>query len=105
VAARRIQCDEIWSFCYGKDENVSEEKEAEGAGSLWTWTALDADSKLIVSYLCGGRDASWANSFMKYVAARVTTRIQITTEGHKAYLGDVEGAFGADVDYALLIKL
>ncbi|HVC46035.1 MAG TPA: IS1 family transposase [Terracidiphilus sp.] len=105
VGAKRIQCDEIWSFCYGKDKNVSEEKKAEGAGSLWTWTALDADSKLIVSYLCGGRDAAWARSFMEDVAARVTTRVQITTDGHKAYIEAVEGAFGMDVDYALLIKL
>jgi IS1 family transposase len=105
VAAKRIQCDEIWSFCYGKDKNVSEEKKAEGAGSLWTWTALCADSKLIVSYLCGGRDASWAMSFMKDVASRLTTRVQITTDGHKAYVEAVEGAFGMDVDYAMLIKL
>jgi IS1 family transposase len=105
VKAKRIQCDEIWSFCYGKDKNVSEEKKAAGAGSLWTWTALDANSKLIVSYLCGGRDAAWARSFMKDVAARLTTRVQITTDGHKAYLEAVEGAFGMDVDYALLIKL
>jgi len=105
VAAKRIQCDEIWSFCYGKEKNVSQEQKAKGAGSLWTWTALDAHSKLIVSYLCGGRDASWAREFMKDLAARVTTRVQITTDGHKAYLEAVEGAFGMDVDYALLIKL
>ena len=92
-------------FCYGKDKNVSEEKKAKGAGSLWTWTALDADSKLIVSYLCGGRDASWAISFMKDVASRLTTRVQITTDGHKAYVEAVEGAFGMEVDYAMLIKL
>lgn len=101
VAARRIQCDEIWSFCYGKEKNVSEEKKAEGAGSLWTWTALDADSKLIVSYLCGGRDANCAISFMKNVASRLTTRVQITTDGHKAYVEAVKGAFGMDVDYAI----
>jgi IS1 family transposase len=105
VAAKRIQCDEIWSFCYGKDKNISEEKKAEGAGSLWTWTALDADSKLIVSYLCGGRDAGWAKSFMGDVASRLTTRVQVTTDGHRAYLEAVEGAFGMDVDYAMLIKL
>jgi len=105
VAAKRIQCDEIWSFCYGKDKNVSEAKKAEGAGSLWTWTALDADSKLIVSYLCGGRDAAWAKSFMGDVASRLTTRVQITTDGHKAYLEAVEGAFGMNLDYAMLIKL
>jgi IS1 family transposase len=105
VASKRIQCDEIWSFCYGKDKNVSNEQKANGAGSLWTWTALDADSKLIVSYLCGGRDAAWAMDFMKDVASRVTTRIQITTDGHRAYAEAVEGAFGMDVDYAMLIKL
>ena len=105
VKANRIQCDEVWSFCYAKDKNSSDEKKAQGAGSLWTWTALCADSKLIVSYLCGGRDAVWARSFMKDVAARLTTRVQITTDGHKAYLEAVEGAFGMDVDYALLIKL
>jgi IS1 family transposase len=85
--------------------NVSEEQKAAGAGSLWTWTALDADSKLIVSYLCGGRDAAWARSFMEDVASRLTTRVQITTDGHKAYVEAVEGAFGMDVDYAMLIKL
>ena len=105
VASKRVQCDEIWSFCYGKEKNVTEEQKANGAGSLWTWTALDADSKLIVSYLCGGRDASYAMAFMKDVASRLTTRVQITTDGHKAYAEAVEGAFGMDVDYAMLIKL
>jgi len=105
LKSERIQCDEIWSFCYGKEKNVSKEQKAKGAGSLWTWTALDADSKLIVSYLCGGRDAAWAKSFMKDVASRLTTRVQITTDGHRAYVEAVEGAFGMDVDYAMLIKL
>ncbi len=77
----------------------------DGAGSLWTWTALDADSKLIVSYLCGGRDSSWAMSFMEDVASRLATRVQITTDGHKAYADAIEGVFGMDVDYAMLIKL
>ena len=105
LKSKRVQCDEIWSFCYGKDKNISDEKKAEGAGSLWTWTALDADSKLIVSYLCGGRDASWAMSFMADLASRLATRVQITTDGHKAYADAVEGVFGIDVDYAMLIKL
>jgi IS1 family transposase len=105
VSARRIQCDEIWSFCYGRDKNVSDEQKSEGAGSLWTWTAIDADSKLIVSYLCGGRDAAWAMDFIKDVASRLTTRVQITRDGHKAYAEAVEGAVGMDVDYAMLIKL
>ncbi len=105
VAAQRVQCDEIWSFCYAKEKNVPVEKEGTGAGSVWTWTAIDADSKLVISYLCGGRDASWACAFMKDLASRVTTRIQITTDGHRAYAEAVEGAFGMDVDYAMLIKL
>lgn len=104
IAAKRIQCDEIWSFCYGKDKNISDEKKAEGAGSLWTWTAIDADSKLIVSYLCGGRDASWARAFMEDVASRLITRVQLTTDGHRVYAEAVEGAFGMEVDYAMLVK-
>jgi IS1 family transposase len=102
---QRVQCDEIWSFCYAKEKNVPVAKEGTGAGSVWTWTAIDADSKLILSYLCGGRDASWACRFMEDLASRVTTRIQITTDGHRAYAEAVEGAFGMSVDYAMLIKL
>lgn len=106
VKSKRIQCDEIWAFCYAKQKNVETAKAApEDAGDLWTWTALDADSKLIVSYLIGGRDAGYANDFMQDVASRLANRVQLTTDGHKAYLEAVEGAFGADVDYAMLIKL
>jgi len=106
VLAKRIQCDEIWAFCYAKAKNVATAKAAPSdAGDVWTWTAIDADSKLIVSYLLGGRDAGYAHEFMQDVAARLTTRVQLTTDGHKAYLQAVEGAFGADVDYAQLIKL
>jgi IS1 family transposase len=105
VKARRVQCDEVWSFCYAKEKNVPVEKQGTGAGSVWTWTAIDADSKLILSYLCGGRDAEWACQFMEDLASRVTTRIQITTDGHRAYAEAVEGAFGMEVDYAMLIKL
>jgi IS1 family transposase len=105
VKAARVQCDEIWSFCYAKEKNVPVEKEGTGAGSVWTWTAIDADSKLIISYLCGGRDASWACQFMEDLASRVSTRIQITTDGHRVYAEAVEGAFGMEVDYAMLIKL
>ena len=75
---QRLQCDEIWSFCYGKEKNVTEEQKKAGAGSLWTWTALDADSKLIVSYLCCGRDASWARSRC-YAALHYWLML---TEGH-----------------------
>lgn len=104
IAAKRIHCNEIWSFCCRKDKNISDEKKAEGAGSLWTWTALDADSKLIVSYLCGGRDAAWGRAFMEDVASRLTTRVQITTDRHRVYAEAVGGAFGIDVDYTMLIK-
>ncbi len=105
VKVQRVQCDEVWSFCYAKEKNVPLKKEGTGAGSVWTWIAIDADSKLVLSYLCGGRDASWACKFMEDLASRVTTRIQITTDGHRAYAEAVEGAFGMDVDYAMLIKL
>ena len=105
VFARRIQCDEIWSFCYAKAKNVPEEKKGTGAGDVWTWVGIDADSKLVVSYLCGGRDAQWGLQFMEDLASRVTTRIQITSDGHRAYAEAVEGAFGMDVDFAMLIKL
>jgi len=106
VRAKRVQADEIWSFTYAKQKNVETAKAApEGAGDTWTWTALDADSKLIVSWLVGGRDADYADAFMQDVASRLAGRVQLTTDGHKAYLEAVEGAFGADVDYAQLVKL
>ncbi|UFN51442.1 IS1 family transposase [Roseomonas sp. OT10] len=106
VKAKRVQCDEIWSFCYAKQKNVATAKAApEEAGDVWTWTALDADSKLIVSYLIGGRDAGYAAAFMDDVADRLANRVQLTTDAHKPYLTAVEGAFGADVDYAMLVKL
>jgi len=105
VNARRVQCDEVWSFCYAKAKNVPEEKKGTGAGDVWTWTAIDADSKLVISYLCGKRDAECALNFMDDLASRVATRIQITTDGFRAYAEAVQGAFGLDVDYAMLIKL
>lgn len=106
VRSKRIQCDEIWAFCYAKQRNVAAAKAAPSeAGDIWTWTAIDADSKLIVSYLIGGRDAGYATAFMEDVAARLANRVQLTTDGLKAYLDAVEGAFGADVDYAQLVKL
>jgi IS1 family transposase len=106
VKSKRVQCDEIWAFCYAKQRNVETAKAApEEAGDLWTWTALDADSKLIVSYLIGGRDAGYAHAFMEDVAARLANRVQMTTDGLKAYLDAIEGAFGADIDYAQLVKL
>ncbi len=106
VRSRRIQCDEIWAFIYAKDKNLSEEeRQVKGVGSIWTWTALDAESKLMVSYHVGTRDAACANEFMLDVAKRVVDRVQLTTDGLRAYLDAVEGAFGANIDFAQLIKL
>ena len=96
VTASRIQCDEVWSFTYAKQKNVAKAKAApDEAGDTWTWTALDADTKLIVSSMVGGRDAEYANAFMDDVASRLANRVQMTTDGHKAYLEAVEGSFGA----------
>ncbi len=106
VVSKRVQCDEIWSFTYAKAKNVAEAKAApDGAGDTWTWTALDADTKLIVSHFVGGRDGECAMMFMDDVAKRLATRVQLTTDGHRAYLDAVEGAFGCDVDYAQLVKI
>lgn len=106
VKAKRVQCDEIWSFTYAKAKNVAEAKAApDGAGDTWTWTAIDADSKLIVSHFVGGRDGECAMMFMDDVAKRLATRVQLTTDGHRAYLDAVEGAFGCDVDFAQLVKI
>jgi IS1 family transposase len=106
VAAKRVQCDEIWSFVGAKQKNISAMKApVDSAGDVWTWTALDADSKMMVSYLVGGRDGQYALAFMDDVASRLANRAQLTTDGHKAYLEAVEGAFGADVDYAQLVKI
>jgi IS1 family transposase len=105
VKAKRVECDEIWSFNYCKRATLPTAKSAPAdAGDVWTWTALDRDSKLMISYLVGGRDTGYATEFMQDVADRVANRIQLTTDGHKAYLDAVDGAFGLDVDYAMLIK-
>lgn len=106
LSCKQIQCDEIWSFCYAKEKNVPEEMKGKlGFGDVWTWTAIDADSKLIVSYLVGDRSAVYARKFIDDLASRLAHRVQLTTDGHKAYLSAVEGAFGADVDYAMLDKI
>ena len=105
LTSKRIQVDEIWSFTYAKEKNVATAKVApEVAGDTWTWTAIDADTKLIASYLVGGRDSEYAMWFMDDLASRLTNRVQLTSDGHRAYLEAVEGAFGADVDYAQLVK-
>ena len=106
VKAQKVQCDEIWSFCYAKAKNVRGAKAApQEAGDVWTWTAIDSDSKMILSWMAGGRDSEYAIEFMDDLCARLANRVQLTTDGHKAYLEAVEGAFGADVDYAQLVKL
>ena len=104
--SKRIECDEVWSFCYAKQKNVATAKAApEGAGDVWTWTALDADSKLMVSYLVASRDAGSAYEFMHDVASRLANRVQLTTAGYKPYLAAVSDAFNNDVDYAQLVKV
>jgi len=106
VKARRVQVDEIWSFTGAKQKNVAGmKKPVDGAGDTWTWTALDADSKLIVTWLVGGRDSDYAIAFMDDLRDRLANRVQLTSDGHRAYLEAVEGAFGGDVDYAQLVKL
>jgi IS1 family transposase len=106
VQSKRVQCDEIWSFVYAKKKNVETAKAApEGAGDCWTWTAIDADSTLIASYLVAKRDAPSAHVFMQDVASRLANRVQLTTDALKSYLDAVEDAFGGDIDYAKLVKL
>jgi len=105
IPAKRIQCDEIWCSVGAKAKNAPAARKVEGWGDVWTWTAIDADTKLCLSYLVGGRDGWWANEFMQDVASRVRGSVQLTTDGHKAYLEAVENAFGADVDFAALQKI
>ena len=103
VSAKRVQADEIWQFCYAKHKNVPERlRGVEGVGDVWTWVAIEADCKLAISYLVGGRDAGWAAAFMQDVASRIKGRIQLTTDGHRVYVDAVEDAFGAEIDYAML---
>jgi hypothetical protein len=105
LRVRRLQCDEIWAFVGAKAKSVPEEKRAEGWGEVWTWVGLDADSRLCVSYMVGGRGGWWATEFVKDCAARIRGRVQIITNGHRAYLDAVEEASGAEVDYAQLQKI
>ncbi len=106
LTCKRIQCDEIWSFCYSKEKNVPADcKGVLGFGDVWTWTALCADTKLIVSYHVGMREIPDAMQLMDDLRSRLANRVQLTTDGHKAYLVAVNEAFGGDVDYAMLVKL
>jgi IS1 family transposase len=106
LTSKRIQCDEIWSFCYAKEKNVPADKRGQfGYGDVWTWVAIDADTKLVPTFILGNRDAHTAKAFIDDLAARLASRIQLTTDGLKVYIEAVEGAFGCDIDYAMLIKL
>ncbi len=105
LKCKRIQCDEIWSFIGCKEKQVTKEKKQQGQGDCWTWVALDADTKLVPTWFVGTRDAGAAYHFIHDLAARLANRVQLTTDGHKAYLTAVEDAFGADIDYAMLIKI
>jgi IS1 family transposase len=106
VKATKVQCDEVWSFCCAKQKNVADAKRKDMAyGDVWTWTAIDGPTKLLISYLVGGRDGEYAMWLMDDLRSRLANRVQLTTDGHKAYLNAVEEAFGAEVDYAMLVKL
>lgn len=106
LTCKRIQCDEIWNFCYCKEKNVPEEHKGElGYGDVYTWTAMCADSKIIPSFLVGRRDSECAKVFINDLASRLKNRIQLTTDGYKIYLEAVENAFGGEIDYAMLVKV
>ncbi len=106
LKCKRIQCDEIWAFVYAKAKNLPEKYAgAFGYGDVWTWTAIDADSKLVPSWAVGRRDGFTAQAFIRDLADRLANRVQMTTDGHKVYLEAVEGAFGSEIDYAMLIKM
>jgi IS1 family transposase len=105
LRVRRVQADEIWAFVYGKDRNLTMEQVQAGMGSVWTWTAIDADTKLIISYTLGDRGAETAKAFIQDVASRISNRIQLTTDGHRVYAEAVEDAFGSEIDYAMLVKI
>ena len=106
LPCKRIQVDEAWAFCYAKQKNVPTAKAApEGAGDIWTWVGLDADTKLVASWHVGARDSEAAMTFIDDLAPRLASRVQLTSDGHKPYLEAIEGAFGADIDYAMLVKV
>jgi len=106
LPCKKIQCDEIWSFCYSKEKNVpSELKGVYGFGDVWTWTAICADTKLVASYMVGQRDSKYAHFFANDLASRLANRIQLSTDGHKLYINAVESAFAGDIDYGMLVKI
>jgi IS1 family transposase len=106
LPCKLIQCDEIWPFCYAKDKNVPADKQGQfGYGDVWTWVAIDAETKLVPTFMVGTRGAQTAKSFMHDLATCLANRVQLTTDGHRVYLEAVEEAFGSAIDYAMLIKL
>jgi IS1 family transposase len=105
LSSKRIQCDEIWSFVGAKEKNVSMEQKSEGWGDVWTWVAIDADTKLVPCFMVGSRGAHTAKFFMDDLAGRLANRVQLTTDGHRVYLQAVESAFGSEIDYAMLVKI
>ena len=106
LSCKRLQCDEIWSFCYAKEKNVPNTLKGQfGYGDIWTWTAIDADTKLVPSWFIGDRSYKTAKFFIDDLASRLKNRVQLTTDGHKAYIEAIEGAFGPEIDYAMLIKI
>ncbi|HEY6466523.1 MAG TPA: IS1 family transposase [Candidatus Acidoferrales bacterium] len=105
LRCKQIQCDEIWSFVGAKEKNASDDKKEQGWGDVWTWVAIDPESKVVPSFMVGDRGAQTARVFMEDLASRLANRVQLTTDGHRVYLNAVENAFGGDVDYAMLVKL
>jgi len=105
LPCKRIQCDEVWAFVGMKEKNVPKEKKGEGYGDIWTWTGLDSDSKLMVSWLVGRRSTEYAKRFIDDLAGRLAGKVQLTTDAHRPYLNVVEGAFAANIDYAILHKI
>src|ERR1039458_7269256 len=106
LKCKHVQVDEIWQFCYAKEKNVPADKKGQfGFGDVWTWVAIDADTKLVPSFMLGTRSGQTAKRFMDDLASRLANRVQLTTDGHRAYLEAVEDAFGKDIDYAMLVKM
>jgi IS1 family transposase len=105
LSCKRVQCDEIWSFVGCKEKNVPADKRRQGRGDVWTWTAIDPETKLVPCWFVGNRDASAAYHFMHDLAARLSNRVQLTTDAHRPYLSAVDSAFGTEIDYAQLVKI
>ena len=106
LTCKLIQCDEIWSFCYAKEQNIPADKQGQfGYGDVWTWVAIDAETKLVPTFMVGTRVAQTAKRFMHDLASRLANRVQLTTDGHRVYLQAVEDAFGSEIDYAMLVKM